>query len=54
MLGTVVEFSDDVIIVCNDSNGRLCIVFQRSQRCGRPNTLFIRKQYPWSLADAVR
>ena len=53
MLGTVVEFKNDVIIVRNNSNGRLCPVFRRSQRCGRPTTLLIRKQYPLSLAYAV-
>ena len=53
ILGTVVEFNNDVIIVRDNSNGQLCPVFRRSQRCGRPTTLLIRKQYPLSLAYTV-
>lgn len=53
MLGTVVDFKNEIIIVRNDANGHLCPVFKRSQRCGKPTTLLTRRQYPLALAYAV-
>ena len=53
MLGTVIDYKNNVIIVRNKANGRLCPVFRRSQRCGGHTNLMVRKQFPLALAYAV-